>query len=252
MQFIHRKNKVSGLVVPLLALKKSEHAACGTFPDLVSLGKIAQQWGLSLIQLLPLNDTGNGTSPYAALSVFALHPIYISLLDAIDTVASMGVPFEDEVATELERAERSLNRKYGDALRVPFEQVLHAKLAALRAAWEASKEIFKLIRRGFAAQHEWAKPYACFVALKEKFGLAPWWDWPAYRNINAEAIESLWMSPEFAEQARFRLWLQVLAHDQLGKAAHEVYAHGVDIMGDIPILLAKIPLRSGFIAIYSF
>ncbi len=94
MQFINNGQRIAGLVVPLLSLKKNENAACGVFSDLVSLGKIAKKWGLSLIQLLPLNDTGNGPSPYAAISAFALHPIYISLSDTIDTMALLGLPFK--------------------------------------------------------------------------------------------------------------------------------------------------------------
>jgi 4-alpha-glucanotransferase len=57
----------------------------------------------------------------------------------------------------------------------------------------------------------WAKPYACFISLKEKFGLAPWWEWPEWKTVSPADIEALWFNPEFAEEARFRLWLQVLA-----------------------------------------
>ncbi len=239
MKFIHEKNQFAGLAVPLLALKKNKNAACGVFSDLVNLGKLAQQWGLSLIQLLPLNDTGDGSSPYAALSAFALHPVYISLSETATTMASLGVPLEDETAKELARAARALDRKYGENLRVPFEDVLHAKLAALRAAWSVSQDFCGPLAEAFAAQERWAKPYACFIALKEKFGRAPWWKWPEWTTVSAADIDALWFNLEIAEEARFRLWLQVLAREQLQRAAQSVREMGVDIMGDIPILLAK-------------
>jgi 4-alpha-glucanotransferase len=239
MKFIHEKSQIAGLAVPLLALKKNKNAACGVFSDLVPLGRLAKQWGLSLIQLLPLNDTGNGTSPYAALSAFALHPLYISLSETVDTMASLGVPLEDEAAKGLVRAERALDRKYGNLARVPFESALDAKLAALRTAWIASRDFCTPLAETFAARERWAKPYACFISLKEKFGLAPWWEWPEWKNVSPEDVDALWFNTEFAEEARFRLWLQVLARGQLEKAARAVRDMGVDLMGDIPILLAK-------------
>lgn len=35
--------------------------------------------GVSIIQILPLNDLGNGRSPYSSISAFAIDPLYISL-----------------------------------------------------------------------------------------------------------------------------------------------------------------------------
>jgi len=244
MQFINNGQRIAGLVVPLLSLRKNNNAACGVFSDLVSLGKIAKKWGLSLIQLLPLNDTGNGPSPYAAISAFALHPIYISLSDSVDTMATFGLPFKDEVAKELVRAENALNRRFGSEARiqhqqVQFEAVLQLKIDALRKAWKASRDICSSLAEAFAARETWAKSYACFVALREEFGLAPWWEWPEWQSILPSDIDKLWFEPELAEEERFRLWLQVLAQDQLRRAVQEVRELGIDIMGDIPILLAK-------------
>lgn len=239
MKFIHEKNRMAGMVVPLLALRKNKTAACGVFSELVSLGKTAKHWGLSLIQLLPLNDTGNGTSPYSALSAFALHPIYISLAEVADTMISLGLPLLENDAKELVRADGAINRKFGQCARVSFEDVLQEKLAALRAAWRSNKDICAPLAETFAAKERWAKSYACFIALKEKFGLSPWWNWKQWKTASAADIDALWLNIEFSEEARFRLWLQVLAREQLQKAAGEVRGLGIDIMGDIPILLAR-------------
>jgi len=172
-------------------------------------------------------------------SAFALHPLYISLSETAETMALLGVPLEDKTAGGLVRAEQALNRKYGKSVRVPFEAVLQAKLAALRAAWDASRDFCEPLAEAFAARESWAKPYACFISLKEKFGLAPWWEWPEWKTVSPADIDALWFNPELAEEARFRLWLQVLAREQLQRAAQTVRDMGVDIMGDIPILLAK-------------
>jgi 4-alpha-glucanotransferase len=239
MKCIHNNERISGLVVPLLSLRKNKSAACGVFSDLTELAKLAKQWGLSLIQLLPLNDTGNGTSPYSALSAFALHPIYISLPEVPKTMESLGAPLAQSAIDILKKAENKLARAHAGNKRVAFEAVLSDKLAALRSVWNESQEYCRPLAELFAAQETWAKPYACFMALKEKYGLAPWWEWPEYRDVTPADIETLWDSSETGEEARFRLWLQILAREQLKDAAHSVAGMSIDIMGDIPILLAK-------------
>jgi 4-alpha-glucanotransferase len=154
-------------------------------------------------------------------------------------MASLGVPLEDGVTVELIRAERALDRKYGKSAKVPFESVLRAQLTALRAAWSASRDFCSPLAETFAARESWAKPYACFIALKEKFGRVPWWKWPEWTTVSVADIDALWFNLEIAEEARFRLWLQVLALEQFQRAAWSVREMGIDIMGDIPILLAR-------------
>ena len=51
----------------------------GEFPDLKILVDWCRRAGLSMIQLLPLNDTGFNFRPYDAQSNFALDPMYLSL-----------------------------------------------------------------------------------------------------------------------------------------------------------------------------
>ncbi len=239
MNFIHNRNRIAGMAVSLLALKAKKNSACGAYPDLEELSRLAKRCGLELIQLLPLNDTGDGSSPYSALSAFALNPIYISLSDTPDTMAALGLPFEEGTAKALVRAANAIDRKYGGEARVPYESILRAKIDALRAAWGENREICAPLAEAFAAEQRWAKPYACFIALKAKFGGAPWWEWSEWRDIQSERIDELWFNTEFAEEARFRLWLQVVAREQLRAAAERVRDLGVDIMGDIPILLAR-------------
>jgi 4-alpha-glucanotransferase len=56
----------------------------GEFADLKPLADWAQAVGLKLIQILPINDTTSShdwtdSYPYSAISVFALHPIYLRI-----------------------------------------------------------------------------------------------------------------------------------------------------------------------------
>ena len=69
----------TGVVVPLAALRTEDSPVIGEFPSLIKFANFASKAGLSIIQLLPVLDTGMQSSPYSSLSAFALHPMYISL-----------------------------------------------------------------------------------------------------------------------------------------------------------------------------
>ena len=73
------ENFQSGVSIPLSGLWSAESIGIGEYPDLVQLGKWASDTDLDLIQLLPINDTGDQPSPYSALSAFALNPAYLRL-----------------------------------------------------------------------------------------------------------------------------------------------------------------------------
>ena len=71
--------KRTGVVVPLSALYTKDSAACGDFLALKNLADFCEKAGFSVVQLLPVNDTGTQSSPYSGLSAFALHPLFIRI-----------------------------------------------------------------------------------------------------------------------------------------------------------------------------
>jgi len=75
------QKKLTGVALPLGALYTKNNQPIGEFGDLKPFADFCEKAGLSLIQLLPVNDTGTQSSPYSGLSAFALHPIYIRLAD---------------------------------------------------------------------------------------------------------------------------------------------------------------------------
>jgi len=88
-------------------------------------------------------------------------------------------------------------------------------------------------RAFYDANHAWVTPYALFMALRERFDDAPWWEWPAGLEAHephslADTVEELGdaMRSIIAEQIVFeRQW------NDLRRYAHE---RGVLIVGDLP------------------
>ncbi|HEX2532205.1 MAG TPA: 4-alpha-glucanotransferase, partial [Chitinophagaceae bacterium] len=76
--------KGAGVAIPVFSLKSANSFGVGEFSDIKLLVDWAASTGLKLIQLLPVNDTSasftwTDSYPYAAISTFALHPLYINL-----------------------------------------------------------------------------------------------------------------------------------------------------------------------------
>ena len=77
----------AGTALPLFSLRSASGFGTGEFPDLRKLIDWAAATGQRVVQLLPVNDTiRTGTRsdsyPYNAVSSFALHPLYLSLIGA--------------------------------------------------------------------------------------------------------------------------------------------------------------------------
>jgi 4-alpha-glucanotransferase len=246
MKFSHTGHRLSGIVLPLSAIRSDLSPGCGEFPDLVLVGDLASAWGLNLVQLLPVNDSGFQNSPYFALSAFALHPIYIRINDmpelSVNEAVSRGAISDNILAFRVEA--EALVRRFSAEERVPYEALLRAKLELLRRIWAIASD-----GAGWAGSflceeldawilsNSWVKSYAAFVSLKVRNDERPWWEWSRLRDPTAADIDALWEDRLFSNELRFWAWIQMRAADQFRSAAEYLAAKGIALMGDIPILM---------------
>src|SRR5215472_7375839 len=74
--------RCAGILIPLFSIRCREDFGRGEFGGLLPMWQMALAMGHRLLQLLPIDEVLPAeTSPYSALSVFALDPIYLSLGD---------------------------------------------------------------------------------------------------------------------------------------------------------------------------
>jgi 4-alpha-glucanotransferase len=202
----------------------------GEFPDLAEFAEFCGQLGIGLIQLLPVNDTGYESSPYSALTAFALHPLYLRIGDVPE-----AAPFSGKIA--------ALGREFEREIRFPFEKIIRAKMDLLREIYASGKaEIAEKARSGgslarWIGENPWVKEYAVFRRLKEENGEKSWKDWTSRREVNAGDIEALWDDGKFREEHLFWVWLQEALDVQFGRAAAAVSRAGILLEGDLPILM---------------
>ncbi|MDR1128524.1 MAG: 4-alpha-glucanotransferase [Treponema sp.] len=222
--------RLIGAVVPLGALRGSGSTGVGEFPDLVEFAGLCVKMGVGLIQLLPVNDTGYQSSPYFALTVFALHPLYLRIADLPE-----AGPFAAKI--------RALGERFDKDARFAFEPILKAKIGLLREIYAANKaEIAAKAGKGgglgvWIEENPWVKEYAVFRRLKEINGERGWKEWSSHQQIDAGEIESLWNDEKIKDEHLFWVWLQQALDAQFSRAAKAVADMGILLEGDLPILI---------------
>ena len=129
--------------------------------------------GQSVWQILPLNPTGFGDSPYQSFSTFAGNPYLIDL----DTLVEEGL---------LEEQEPKAVNWGSDPGRVSFGKLYEERGKLLRLAY--SRFTPDDAYQAFLEENtQWLPDYALFMALKEENGGAPWLEWPEGLRLREEA-----------------------------------------------------------------
>jgi 4-alpha-glucanotransferase len=225
-QIITAKRR-SGVVAPLFSLFSNQSIGIGEFPDLNLLVDWCQNTGISIIQLLPLNDVGYAFTPYDAKSSFALEPMYLALeklrdvpADFAKSIAALRIAFPN-----------------GDQ-RVNYE-IKKAKLDLLRQMFDSNTWHDCEVFQDFLSKSEfWLNDYALFKILKQQELDKAWWEWPSeYQDKTSEACQHLY--DKNADDVLFQKWLQWQLYEQLILVKAYAKSKNVLIMGDLPFLVSK-------------
>jgi 4-alpha-glucanotransferase len=223
--------KGAGVAIPVFSLRSENSFGVGEFTDLKPLADWCKRVGMKLIQILPVNDTSATQTwvdsyPYAAISVFALHPLYLNLNNLIGK-EKLPKNFEDE-------------RKRLNALdAVDYEAVMSAKTKFAREIFSKQKEKTfsqRDYKNFFEQNKHWLEPYAAFCFLRDKFGTADFNQWLQHRRFNQNEIEKLFVGDSNARhEIELNYFIQFHLHLQLRDAAEYAHAAGVILKGDIAI-----------------
>lgn len=184
-----------------------------------------KQAGQSYWQLLPVCPTSYGDSPYQSFSTYAGNPYFIDL----DELGEGGyLKREEYEKTDWECSPDKIN--YG----VLYEKrypILKKAAERFRADSPGDYETFC---RGNA---RWLDDYACFMALKDAHGGAPWYNWePPLRNREEQALKEA--AARYGDQIEFWKICQYLFFRQWKALREYVNGRGIRIIGDLPIYVS--------------
>ena len=171
-------------------------------------------------QILPLNPTGYGDSPYQSCSTFAGNHYLIDL----DTLVEEGL---------LEKADLAGIEWCRREDKVDFGLLYNNRLKVLRKAY--SRFTGGPAFDAFLTENEsWLPDFGLYMALKDRFGGKAWYEWEdGLKFRHREVIEAY--RAALADEIRFFGFVQFLFLGQWN--ALRDYAHNKDIriIGDVPI-----------------
>lgn len=220
-----------GVVIPLFSLHSQLSCGIGEYPDLLPLIDWCSQIHFDIIQLLPLNDTGLESSPYSALSAFALNPVHLGL-------ASLPhINENDDFKKELQDLQ-ALTRQ---TQRIDYKTIHLKKDNFLRAYYSLygasiiNSDAYRTFKQ---KQRFWLFDYAIFKALKIYHNWQSWEEWPeSYRQPSQEFFARI--PSNIAADADYHIFLQFLCFQQLEKAYRYADKQKIYLKGDVPILINR-------------
>lgn len=214
----------SGILMPLFSLP--------SLYGIGALGKAAYDFadflkaaGQKYWQMLPLGPTSYGDSPYQSFSTYAGNPYFIDL----------DLLVED---TLLMKREVNACDWGGDPRYVDYGKLYESRFALLAKAkargWERDADAVRAFEKENA---NWLPSYALYMALKRRFGMKSWLDWPEEaRSYKRGGMEPWWET--LREDVELFTYIQYLFFKQWSALKAYVNGLGVRIIGDLPIYVA--------------
>jgi 4-alpha-glucanotransferase len=231
----------AGVAIPVFSLRSEQGLGIGEFTDIKLLVDWAVKTGMKLVQILPVNDTiathtWVDSYPYAAISVYALHPYYVNL----QAIAKLK---DKEATARLEEEIIELNQLEN----IDLDRVGALKYAYFKLLFEQEKKAFfkdKEAKQFIESNADWLKPYAAFCHLRDVNGTIDFNKWTSHSTFSAQVITDLCTPPrEIGMQAQYaafddvalNYFIQFHAHKQLFGATNYARSKGVVLKGDLPI-----------------
>lgn len=231
---------LAGILAPLFALRSENDLGVGDTESLRLFVDWAAENGFRLVQLLPINETGNDNSPYNAISSVAIEPC---------TVAISPATVPDLTQEAYEAVLDGVSLKSLRTGPVKYSKVKPLKRRLLEKAFEGFMEIHwknktarcRAFRGWVKEQAGWIEGYALFRALMDENGGSEMWDtWPEPQQTLETALEWLGAQKAAVRRAlelkmRYFQYVQWIAFAQWGALKTYCDGIGVALMGDVPI-----------------
>ena len=214
--------RAAGILLPLSSLPSPY--GIGT------MGEESYRWvdflcaaGQTYWQVLPLTPVGPGNSPYQSVSAFAGNPYFIDL----DILITQGLLQKSEV-TGIRWSKHKARVEYATlhTHRVPLLRLAYARFLPDSGYYAFLQQ-----------QAHWVFDYALYRSIAHEFAPLSWTQWPEpLRLHNTAALQTFQAS--HMQEVGYYLFEQYQFFSQWMALKSYANAHGVRIIGDIPIYIA--------------
>lgn len=218
----------AGVVAPLFSVYSGNSIGIGEIPDIKLLVKWCQKTGISIIQLLPMNDVGYDFAPYNSVSSFALEPMYLS----INGLKNVNLNLFKKELRELKKAIPTGKEKVN--YKIKFEK-LKILYKIFRVTYVNGIKKFEDFKK---ENNYWLKDYALFKVIKEIELNKSWENWDEkYKNRDEKALSVI--ESDFSEKINFYFWIQWQLFEQFKSVREYAKKKSILLMGDIPFLVSR-------------
>jgi 4-alpha-glucanotransferase len=225
--------RTTGTVIPVFSLRSENSFGVGDLGDLHLFVDWMEQTNQRIIQVLPVNDTTathtrTDSYPYNAISVYALHPMYVSL-------SWMGNLADSEKASFFKEKQQELNRKKF----VDYEAVVKYKMDYCRLFFEQEgKQLLETseYKQFFAENSHWLIPYAAYSYFRDTYHTVDFSKWEGNSVYDKSRINKLCDEKNEAwPELSFTFFMQFVLHRQFKTVSGYARKKGVVLKGDLPI-----------------
>lgn len=228
--------KSSGFLIPLFSIRTKNSLGIGDIGDLYPLIDWAADHGQRIIQLLPINDTSpSDASPYAAISSFAVNPLYIDLspIDEISKSPSAKLLMKEWNADgTIENIKTSKKIDYIAVRAVKMALLAEAFALFWKKDFLKGTEKTAKFKDFMKEERAWLSDYSLFRVMKEEFDGKDWRQWTdCLKKRERKALAQF--EEQNLERLIFYKWLQWIFANQWDEMRAYAHSKGVYLMGDI-------------------
>ena len=210
--------RTSGILMPIFSL-----------PSKYGIGTLGKDFlkksGQSWWQILPLNPTNFGDSPYQSFSSAAGNPYFIDL----DMLSENGLLLPEEY--------RDVD--FGDdPASVDYGKIYINRFPVLKKAYGRFKLNIPQSFRDFCEkERDWLDEYALFMALKDTFSGKTWHEWDEPLRFR-EPSALMKAREQYSDDIDFYRFIQYEFYRQWRMLKEYANVNGIGIIGDMPIYVA--------------
>lgn len=208
----------SGIVMPVSSLPS--RYGIGSFgEEAFDFVDFLDATGQKCWQVLPLNPTSYGDSPYQSPCSAAGNPYFIDL----PTLQRKGLLMKDELAEQKDNSKR-----------IDYGRLFQTRYTILRLAhsrFSTDQAYRKYVKRNAV----WLDQYALFMALKVHYNHRQWTQWEEEHRDYKKAVHNI---KEFEAEMEFWRWCQYEFDTQWQAVLQYAHQKGIMIIGDMPIYVA--------------
>jgi 4-alpha-glucanotransferase len=204
--------RCAGSVIPVFSLRSANSFGVGDLSDLRLFIDWVKKTGQRIVQVLPVNDTTathtwTDSYPYSAISIYALHPMYVSL-------SWLGLLHDTEKTLFFEEKQKELNSLEN----IDYEAVMTYKTAYCRMFFEQEGKRWldgEEFKDFFARNKEWLVSYAAYAYFRDTYKTPDFSKWGNDAVYSKTRVEKLCSRDSRAwPEISFTFFMQFVLHTQ--------------------------------------